>query len=57
MESTLELTKCGSGLSWKKLGKMLNDERPTLKVGKSGLKGFSGVSAVKKPPAVQEHPR
>ena len=54
MESTLELTKCGSGLSWKKLGKMLNDERPTLKVGKSGLKGFSGVSAVKKPPAVQE---
>ena len=54
MESTLELTKCGSGLSWKKLGKMLNDERPTLKVGKSSLKGFSGVSAVKKPPAVQE---
>ena len=54
MESTLELTKCGSGLSWKKLGKMLNDERPTLKVGKSGLKGFSGASAVKNPPAMQE---
>ena len=54
MESTLELTKCGSGLSWKKLGKMLNDERPTLKVGKSGLKGFSGASAVKNPLAMQE---